>query len=337
MPSNLKIVFGGMSLGKEGTEVARVHSIDTAAALLDIFVAHGHNEIDTARIYGSGTSEEYFATLKWKDRGLIMDTKLYPTARIPVRLNIPESMTFTHNPEDLRRGLMDSLKALGTDKVDLFYLHGPDRAVDYEITLRAVNELYLEGHFSKFGISNFAAWEVAQICEMCDKNGWIKPSVYQGVYNCFMRGVEAELIPCLRKYGISLYVFNPLAGGLLTGKYTRDTEAVEAGSRFDTKSFAGKMARHRYWNEYFFGALEKLTPVAEKNGLTVTECALRWLVSHSNLKREFGDAVIVGASSTKHLEENLTDLEKGELPEEVVKAIDEGWGVVSGVPFKYFH
>ncbi|KAF3283213.1 hypothetical protein TWF970_001191 [Orbilia oligospora] len=317
MPSNLKIVFGGMSLGKEGTEVARVHSIDTAAALLDIFVAHGHNEIDTARIYGSGTSEEYFATLKWKDRGLIMDTKLYPTARIPVPLNIPESMTFTHNPEDLRRGLMDSLKALGTDKVDLFYLHGPDRSVDYEITLRAVNELYLEGHFSKFGISNFAAWEVAQICEMCDKNGWIKPSVYQGA--------------------ISLYVFNPLAGGLLTGKYTRDTEAVEAGSRFDTKSFAGKMARHRYWNEYFFGALEKLTPVAEKNRLTVTECALRWLVNHSNLKREFGDAVIVGASSTKHLEENLTDLEGGELPEEVVKAIDEGWGVVSGVPFKYFH
>ncbi|KAK6329953.1 hypothetical protein TWF718_003380 [Orbilia javanica] len=335
MPSNLKIVFGGMALGKEGTDVSRVHSIDAAAALLDIFTSHGYNEIDTARLYGSGTSEEYFSALNWKDRGLVMGTKLYPTARVPMPL--PDSMKFSHSPEDLRRGLMDSLKALGTDKIDLFYLHGPDRTVEYEITLRAVNELHQEGYFSKFGISNFAAWEVAQICEICDRNGWIKPSVYQGVYNCFMRGIEAELIPCLRKYGISLYTFNPLAGGLLTGKYTRDTETVEAGSRFDTKAFSGKMARSRYWNEHFFGALEKLTPVAEKNGLTVTECALRWLVHHSVLKKEFGDAVIVGASSIKHLEENLVDLEKGELPEEVVKAIDEGWGVVAGVPFKYFH
>ncbi|KAK6514542.1 hypothetical protein TWF281_004740 [Arthrobotrys megalospora] len=335
MPANLKIVFGGMSLGKEGTETARVHSLTTAGDLLDIFTSHGYNEVDTARIYGSGTSEEYFATLDWKSRGLIMDTKLYPTARMPIP--VPDVMKFTHNPEDLRRGLMDSLKALGTDKIDLFYLHGPDRAVDYEVTLRAVNELHQEGYFARFGISNFAAWEVAQICEICDKNGWIKPSVYQGVYNCFIRGVESELVPCLRKYGISLYTFNPLAGGLLTGKYTRDTQNVEDGSRFDAKSFMGKMARFRYWNEYMFGALEKLMPVAEKHGLTVAECALRWLVHHSVLNKQFGDAVIVGASSTKHLEENLKDLEKGQLPEEVVKAIEEGWGVVSGIPFKYFH
>ncbi|KAK6497148.1 hypothetical protein TWF506_004623 [Arthrobotrys conoides] len=334
MPSNLKVVFGGMALGKEGTHVSRVHSFDTAAALLDIFVAHGYNEIDTARIYGSGTSEEYFATLKWQERGLVMATKLYPTVHIPI--TIPDSMKFSHSPEDVRRGLNDSLKALGTDKIDLFYLHAPDRTVDYEVTLRAINELYEEGKFSRFGVSNFAAWEVAQVCEICNRNGWIKPSVYQGVYNCFMRGVEAELVPCLRKYGISLYIFNPLAGGLLTGKYTRDTEIVEDGSRFDEKSFSGKVARSRYWNDYFFGALDKLTPVAEKNGLTITECALRWLANHSALKKEFGDAVIVGASSTKHLEDNLTDLEKGELPEEVVKAIDEGWGLAGGVPFKYF-
>ncbi|KAK6360891.1 hypothetical protein TWF730_007006 [Orbilia blumenaviensis] len=335
MPSNLKIVFGGMSLGKEGTETARVHSLDTASALLDIFTTHGYTEVDTARIYGSGSSEEYFATLDWKARGLTLATKLYPTARMPIP--VPDSMKFSHSPEDLRRGLMDSLKALRADKINLFYLHGPDRTIDYEVTLRAVNELHQEGRFETFGLSNYAAWEVAQICEICDRNGWIKPSVYQGVYNCFMRGIEPELVPCLRKYGISLYIFNPLAGGLLTGKYTRETEAVEDGSRFDAKSFMGKMARFRYWNEYFFGALDKLVPVAEKNGLTVAECALRWLVYHSALKKGFGDAVIVGASSTKHLEENLRDLEKGELPEEVVKAIDEGWGFVAGVPFKYFH
>ncbi|KAK6498441.1 Aflatoxin B1 aldehyde reductase member 2 [Arthrobotrys musiformis] len=336
MSSNLKIVFGGMAFGKAGTAVSRVHSLDTAASLLDIFTSHGHNEIDTARIYGSGTSEEFFTELGWKSRGLVMGTKLYPTARVAFP-DLSDNLKFTHSPEDLRRGLEDSLAALSTDHIDLFYLHGPDRETNFEVTLKAVNDLHQEGKFSKFGISNFAAWEVAQICEICERNGWIKPTVYQGVYNCFMRGVEAELVPCLRKYGISLYVFNPLAGGLLTGKYSREQKEVEDGTRFDNNSFSGKIARGRYWNDYFFGALEKLTPVAEKNGLTVTECALRWLTHHSILKKEFGDAVIVGASGEKHLKENLADLEKGPLPEDVVEAIEEGWATVRGVPFKYFH
>ncbi|KAK6338636.1 hypothetical protein TWF696_009447 [Orbilia brochopaga] len=336
MVSDMKIVFGAMSFGKPGTETSRITTVEECTEIIDLFTSRGYTELDTARIYGEGTSEELLGELNWQARGITMETKLYPSANIPAFTTMPR---YTHHKGDVRRGLMDSLKALKADKIDMFYLHGPDRTVDFAVTLSEVNDLYNEGYFSRFGISNYAAWEVAYICETCEKNNWIKPSVYQGIYNAVTRGVELELIPCLRKYNMSLYIFNPLAGGLLTGKYTRDTTDFEAGSRFDNNRFAGKMARGRYWNDAFFDAMEQITPVAKAHGLTEAECVLRWLVHHSALKKECGDAVILGASSIKYLKSNLDDVEKEPLPEAVVKAIDAGWAAVQarGGVIKYFH
>ena len=93
----------------------------------------------------------------------------------------------------------------------MWYLHGPDRKTPYEDTLRAVNELYKEGKFKRFGISNYMSWEVAEIVGICRANGWVQPTVYQGIYNAVQRKVEPELFPCLRKYGIAFYEFNPRA------------------------------------------------------------------------------------------------------------------------------
>lgn len=251
-------------------------------------------------------------------------------------------METKHDPEGLRTNLMDSLKALKVDKLDMWYLHGPDRTTPYDVTMKAVNDLYKEGHFTRFGISNYMAWEVAQICELCDRHGWIKPTVYQGVYNAIHRTVEQELFPCLRHYGIAYFNYNPLAGGYLTDRYTRESrsgegEDIEEGSRFDPNRWQGKMYRARYWNEPYFEALDILRPVAKKHGLTEAECALRWMTHHSQLKREYGDAIIIGASSTKHMEQNMIDLEKGPLPEEVVQALDLAWEKVRGIAWKYFH
>ena len=183
------------------------------------------------------------------------------------------------------------------------------------------------------------AWEVAQICEICDKNGWVQPSVYQGVYNALHRSVEPELLPCLRHYGIAFYNYNPLAGGYLTDRYKREDKdhEVEQGSRFDPNRIQGKMYRMRYWNDAYFDALDILRPVAKKHGLTEAECALRWMTNHSQLKRDKGDAVIIGASSAKQLQQNLADLEKGPLPENVLQALDAGWLKVRGISLKYWH
>ncbi|KAH7139762.1 NADP-dependent oxidoreductase domain-containing protein [Dactylonectria estremocensis] len=335
--TELGVVFGTMTFGKQQGEGIRVTDPSIMAAMVDAFQAHGHAEIDSARVYGGGTSEETFADLHWQDRGLIMATKLYPTGRAAMAALTSE--TYTHGSGDVRRGLLDSLKALEADKIDMFYLHGPDRQTPFEETLKEVNDLYKEGYFKRFGISNYMSWEVAQISEICIRNDWIRPTVYQGVYNALHRAIEPELMTCLRKYGMSLYAFQPLAGGFLTGRYRPDMkdDEYEAGSRFDPKKWQGRLHHGRYINDCYFEALEVIRPEVEKAGLTMTECALRWMSHHSEMKRARGDKVIIGASSAKQLEENMEGLEKGPLPEEIVQAMEAGWLRVKGVVPKYWH
>ncbi|KAH7471753.1 hypothetical protein FOMA001_g13288 [Fusarium oxysporum f. sp. matthiolae] len=231
---------------------------------------------------------------------------------------------------------MDSLKALKVEEVDLWYLHGPDHKTPYEETLSEVNKLYNEGLFKRFGISNYAAWEVAQMSEIIDHNGWKRIDVYQGVYNALLRVVEPELFPCLSHYGISFYQYNPLAGGFLADRYQRDDSSHDEGSRFDPKRQQGAMYRARYWNDTYFDALDRVRPLAKKLGITTAEAALRWSNHHSQLKAERGDAIIVSASSLKQLEQNLAALEKGPLPEELVQAFDEAWGVAKVLAKPYF-
>jgi aflatoxin B1 aldehyde reductase len=333
----VNVIFGAMTFGKEGAEQSRVHTLEDCSAILDIFQAHGHNEVDTARVYGEGSSEEYLGELDWQKRGIVMDTKYYPTGGRVQGSDVPEG-GWKGTPGHLRENLMKSLKALKADKIDMWYLHGPDRTTAYEVTMKAVNDLYKEGYFKRFAISNYMAWEVAQICEICKANGYVMPSVYQGVYNALHRSVEPELFPCLRKYGMGFYAYNPLCGGYLTSRYQRNQGDVEEGSRFDASKMQGKMYRMRYWNDAYFDALDILRPVAKKHGLTEAECALRWMTHHSLLKKEHGDGILIGASSTKHIEENLKILDDpNPLPEEVVKALNDGWERVRGISGRYWH
>ncbi|KAJ7914235.1 NADP-dependent oxidoreductase domain-containing protein [Mycena leptocephala] len=271
-------------------EAIRVTTQEATTELLDLFQKHGHNEVDTARMYTNGTSEEMLGAISWQERGIKMDTKHFPTKGKNMGWLTREE--WTHSPADLRKGLGNSLAALKASKLHIFYLHSPDRSVPYEDTLR----------------------EVAQICEICKRNGWLLPSVYQGLYNAHQRVVEAELIPCLRTYGISFYVYSPLAGGFLTSRYTRDQTTFEAGDRFDP-------ARPQV-----FKALDALRPVIKPHGITESEAALRWLVHHSVLKKELGDAVIIGASSKKR-----------PLPADVVAALDAGWKETRVLLFSYSH
>ncbi|PQE05195.1 hypothetical protein CJF30_00010145 [Rutstroemia sp. NJR-2017a BBW] len=304
-----------MTVGRPGDGI-RISTLEGANQILDVFQKYGHREVDSARVYGGGSTEERLAEAHWQSRGLIMQTKLYPTAGKGMDWLTPEQ--WTHSAADIRAGFEASMKALQTDRVE-------------------INKLHQEGRFDRFGLSNFQSWEVARICDIAEKNGWVKPSVYQGLYNAYQRSVEAELIPCLRHYGIALYAFQPLAGGFLTSKYHRDQKSYEPNSRFDPNKPQGKMHHGRYMNDRSFQALEDfLRPVIKKHGLTEAECGLRWMTHHSALKKEFGDAVIVGASSPSQLEENLKDLEKGPLPEDVVNALDAGWAVIGGT-YKYWH
>ncbi|KAG0646234.1 Highly reducing polyketide synthase [Hyphodiscus hymeniophilus] len=331
------VILGAIAFGNFDIVVGQPSNfpnIEKVAPMLDAFQAHGHDKIDTARIYGSGQSEQLLATAEWEKRGLRIETKIYPTKFRPL---LPNNAAYNFGAEDLRAGLLASLKALNSSKIDTWYLYAPDRSTPFEETARAINQLYKEGLFSRWGVCNYRSWEVAQLQEVCMKNGWVRPAVYQSIYNAVCRDIEAELVPCLRHYGMSLEAGQPLASGLLTYQYRRDMSDpadFHPGSRFnpDPRNFIANHQRSRYWHDAYFDALDIIHQAAQEHDLTDQECALRWLRYHSALKQEFGDGLIVGASSLQQFKENLVDLDKGPLPAKVVEAMELAGKKCGAVP-----
>jgi aflatoxin B1 aldehyde reductase len=159
------------------------------------------------------------------------------------------------------------------------------------------------------------------------------------MYNAITRGIEPELIPACRKYKLDIVVYNPLAGGLFSGKIKSKDHLPQEGRFSTTTESVGKMYRDRYFKDANFEALALVESVAEKHRLTLLEIALRWTVHHSELKTRAkggNDGVIIGVSNFGQLEGNLKDLEKGPLPEEVVKALDDAWLIAKPVAPPYF-
>lgn len=152
------------------------------------------------------------------------------------------------------------------------------------------------------------------------------------------RAIEPELIPCCRKYKIDIVIYNPLAGGLFSGKI-KSADIKPAEGRFAADTRIGDMYRDRYFKNSTFEALQLVEGVAQKHDLTLLEIALRWCTHHSELKtRSKGgnDGIIIGVSGFSQLEGNLADLEKGPLPDEVVKALDEAWMIAKASGPTYF-
>lgn len=140
------------------------------------------------------------------------------------------------------------------------------------------------------------------------------------------RAAESELIPCLRKFGISLIVYNPLAAGLFSGKYT--TLDTPAEGRFSLSSSMGKMYQARFFKQSNLDALAIVEPVATKHNIPLIEVGLRWVFHHSQLKpasKGGDDAMLLGFSSYEQLVQNVEAAEKGPLPDDLVEALDKAW------------
>ncbi|EED21513.1 aflatoxin B1-aldehyde reductase GliO-like, putative [Talaromyces stipitatus ATCC 10500] len=322
-----RVILGLMTYGPDPTTGARITSLDEYNKHLDYFQSQGYHEVDTARVYVGGKQEAFTREARWKERGLKIATKVYPTE------------PGLHKPETLRRLFETSLKELGTDQVDIFYLHAPDRSVPFAQTLEEVDKLHREGKFVELGLSNYTAFEVAEIVTTCTERGWVRPTIYQGMYNAITRSIETELIHALRRYGISLVIYNPLAGGLFSGKIKSKDIKPEEG-RFSDVAISGPRYRERYFKDETFKALQIIENTASKNNLTPLEIAFRWLRHHSVLKwsdKGGDDGVILGVSGFEQLKNNLADLEKGPLPQEVVDALDEAWLVSKPTTAPYWH
>ncbi|KAG0258407.1 hypothetical protein DFQ27_004645 [Actinomortierella ambigua] len=308
-----RIILGTMTFGLESSALAtsavRVRGTENVGPFLDIFKAHGHKELDTARIYGNGDTEEVLGALDLSEFKLA--TKVWPL------------QPGAHGPENLSKKLRESLAALKLKKVDLFYLHAPDYTTPFEVTAKAVNDF----------LSNFAAWQVTLIHQICKQNGYVLPTVYQGMYNPITRDVCHELFSCLKALDIAFYAYNPIAGGLLSGRYNFEVDTSEGG-RFDVKSGFGKLYRERYWNNLFCEAVTGLKAKAAEHNITLLEATLRWMVHHSRLEAK--DGIIIGASSIHHLEENLDKLSQGPLPTDMIQAFDDAWEHCKPACQKYF-
>ncbi|XP_061146397.1 aflatoxin B1 aldehyde reductase member 4-like [Syngnathus typhle] len=309
------MAFGGRADAEQSLEMTKT------------FLDRGHKQLDTAFMYMDGKSESVMGGMN-----------LPKTVSIATKANPWDGKTL--KPESVRSQLATSLKRLQTDSVDLFYLHAPDHVNPIVDTLRACDELHKEGKFKEFGLSNYASWEVAEIVCLCRQNDWIVPTVYQGMYNATTRQVETELLPCLRYFGLKFYAYNPLAGGLLTGKYHyEDKDASQPAGRFFGNNWAA-VYRDRYWKQSHFQAIEVVQKALEvaygPTPPTLLSAAMRWMYHHSQLKGEFGDGVIIGMSTVEQLRENLAAAEEGPLDERVVKAFGDAWNLVVHECPKYF-
>lgn len=290
--------------------------------------------IDTAIMYQNGTTEKVIGNILQENKDQLSSTRISIASK---------ANAFTKDkslsPDGLRQQLEMSLQSLQTTSIDIYYLHAPDTHHDIEPTLEEIQQLYQEKKFQKFGLSNFTAWETMYIYHYMLTHNYVLPTIYQGMYNAITRQIETELLPALQKCHIQFYAYNPLAGGMLTGKYqcisnNEEGEIEEVKIFGDGKRFAGnshwaKTYRKRFQQKEQFDALEIVRTALEKinnttdnkEDITMAEASLRWLCHHSQLQEQ--DGIIIGASSIQHYQKNMTSLSKEPLPNEIVEAFDQ--------------
>lgn len=312
--ASVKTIFGSM-------EIARRADMEEGRKMLNIFEKHGFIEIDTAYMYAGGKTEVFLGNLK----ETICKNFEYAT-----KANPWDGKGL--GAKSVRSQLETSLKNMKRDKADIFYLHAPDHNTPLLETLEAVNTLYKEGKFKELGLSNYSSWLVAEIVNVCKQNGWVQPTVYQGMYSALTRMVEKELFPCLRYHKMRFYAYSPLGGGFLTGKHKMEDISKKEPGRFFGSGIWVTKYRERYWKQEYFDAVQAIREalgIAYGDTVTVAEAAIRWLYHHSALKGDCGDGVIIGASNAKHLDENLSYAQKGPLDANVVSVINNIWKTTS--------
>lgn len=306
-----RLVMGTMTFGSQVDEQG---AADMVGRCLD----EGINMFDTANAYNEGRSEEILGKLIAPHRaGVLIATKVFnPMGDAPDDRGLTKAA--------IRKAIEASLRRLGTEYVDLYYFHQPDWATDIEESLEALQDLVDAGKVRHAGLSNYSAWQIAEIHGLQAATGRPRPHVSQQMYNLLARRIDDEYAGFSTHYDIFDIVYNPLAGGLLTGKHGRD-HTPEPGTRF-----ALDMYRQRYWDEPHFAAVEDLRRASSDAGLDLIQLSFRWL-----LGRDLVDAVLLGASSMTHLEANLEACWGPRLDDDILKRCDEVWERLRGPAASY--
>jgi aryl-alcohol dehydrogenase-like predicted oxidoreductase len=285
------LCLGTMTFGAETDE-------DGAHEQLDVFLEAGGTLVDTADVYSAGAAEEIVG--RWlaarpadvRDRVVLATKGRFPMGEEPNALG--------SSRRHLRRALDDSLRRLGVDSVDLYQLHAWDPLTPLEESLRFLDDAVSAGKIGYPGLSNFTGWQLQRAVDVAERDRLAVPVTLQPNYSLLVRGTEAELVPACLFNGLGMLPWGPLAGGWLSGKYTRD-QRPQGSTRLGEDPGRGMEAYDRVGTrERTWDVLEAVQDVAEARGVTMPQVALAWLRA-----RPAVSSVILGARTTDQLRDNL--------------------------------
>jgi aryl-alcohol dehydrogenase-like predicted oxidoreductase len=274
------LTLGTMNFGKRTAEA-------DAARIMARAVDAGIDLFDTANVYTDGASERIVGAFV---RGR-------PGVEVATKVGLGRA---AGKPEGLSRARVlaacdESLGRLGVDTVALYYLHAPDPTTPMEDTLAGIAELLERGKIQRWGVSNFASWQILELRTLAAGAGLPPPAVAQQLYNVLVRQLDIEYFAFARRHPIHTTVYNPLAGGLLAGARQLD-EAPPKGSRFDGNT----LYRRRYWQRALFAAVEDFRGIAADAGLSLLALAYANVLRHPGI-----DSVLVGPGSVAHLDDAI--------------------------------
>ena len=297
--------FGTGTFGGTNEFFQRWGQTDVAEAtrMVDLCLDSGVSFFDTADIYSAGASEEILGqALKGKRDRALISTKA--TFRFNDDLNQVGS-----SRHHLVRACEASLKRLGTDHIDVYFMHGFDALTPVEETLRALDDLTRSGKIGYIGASNFSGWQLMKALATSERYGLARYVAYQGYYSLIGRHYEWELMPLGIDQGVGLMVWSPLGWGCLTGKIRRgqpnQSGRIAAG---------GAEGGPPVSDDYLFGVVDALDAVAAETGKTVAQVALNWLLSRPTVCN-----IVVGARTEEQLKQNLGALGWRLAPEQVAR------------------
>ncbi|KAK7943312.1 Aldo/keto reductase [Apiospora aurea] len=311
-PKAPQLIYGCGGLGHE-------IPVDSAAELLQTLKEGGVTRLDTAALYPPtdiGASQRILGRMRASaELGFTIDTKAMVSMT---------GLAGTLEPAKIEKSAAQSVQDLsfgdGGGKVNVFYAHAPDVATPLQDQAAAFDAQYKKGLFNKLGLCNFPAPMLEEYIAICERNGYVKPSAYQGLYNLIDRRHEGAVMDLVRQHNLIFIAHSPHAGGFLHGGLT---SGRVQGTRFAEGNIMSMDAR-RYDTEKHHAVVRALDKALEPHeGLAKTDVAIRWLAFHSQLGPD--DAIIFGASKIAQAKRTMAAVAQGPLPDDIVAALDEMW------------
>ncbi|MEP4703837.1 MAG: aldo/keto reductase [Hyphomicrobiales bacterium] len=276
-----ELCFGTMSFGGDADE-------EQSARMYNACRDKGINFFDCADAYSKGAAEEILGRLMKTERDeLVITSKCFMNIKGDVNSG-------GGNRRHIMKAVEDSLTRLGTDRLDVLFMHRWDKGVPLEETLRALENLVQDGKVLYLGASNYSAWQIATGLGICDKNNWSRFDVIQPMYSLVKRQVESEILPLARAQELAVISYSPVGGGLLSGKYSKDNRP-DVGRIVQNPEYS-----KRYGEDWVFDVAENFTEFAKKQGVHPVSLAIAWAAANPDIT-----CPIIGGRHLEQLEPSL--------------------------------